>query len=295
MRQAAAPMTSCGPVPEILLQAERLSAGYAAAFVLKDISLEIRAGETWGLIGPNGSGKTTLLRALSGVLPLRDGEVILKGRPLSAFQDRDRARLLAVVPQSLDVPVPLTVWELVSQGRLPHASGWAPFSSADRAAIERALETMEIAPLAHRRLDELSSGERQRAIVAMALAQEPQVLLLDEPTAHMDVQHADSLLRRIKRIALERGLAVAASLHDFNLAAAYCDYALLLKRGCAFGVGRIGEVLRRENLERVYGMPIEILRRSDGAPAIAPLYGAAEGGSSVGGAAGAAGVASTGF
>lgn len=277
-----------------LLQADRLSAGYEAGFLLREISFCVQAGELWGLIGPNGSGKTTLLRALSGFLPLCHGQVLLQGRPIAVFHERQRARMLAVVPQSLDIPVPLSVWELVSQGRFPHISGWAPFSQKDKAAIDHALETMDLSPLAHRRLDELSSGERQRAVVAMSLAQEPRILLLDEPTAHMDVQHADALLRRIRQIAQERKLAVVASLHDFNLALAYCDHALLLANGHSVAVGRAAEVLQRENLECVYGLPIEMLRRSDGATAVTPLYGADAGGSSAGAVGGAAD-ASAGF
>lgn len=237
------------------------------------------AGEVWGVVGPNGSGKTTLLRALGGLMPCRRGRVLLEGYDVGRMSARKRARLLAWLPQTVELLVSVTVRELVSLGRLPYTSGWMPLSSADRLAVDEALKALDLLE-AERPLHELSAGEQQRALVAMALAQQPRVLILDEPTAHLDIHHATRLMSTIVQQARARNMGVIVSLHDLNLAAVYCDRLILLSGGRVAAVGAWADVLRQDVLESVYHMPMEIIRRTDETIAILPHYGAGGGGCS---------------
>ena len=269
---------------EMLLYAEDMVTGYAGRFEAGPLTARVDGGEVWGLVGPNGSGKTTILRALCGMLPCRRGRVLLEGCDIRPMPARRRARLLAWLPQALEPPVSFTVRELVSLGRLPYASAWLSLSAADEAAIDAALTVMELRELASRPLHELSAGERQRAIVAMALAQQPRVLILDEPTAHLDIQHAARLMSATVRWARERRMSIVVSLHDLNLAAAYCHKLVLLNRGSVVTMGERCDVLRQDVLERVYGMPMDVIRGANDSMAILPRYGVDAGGGSDSGA-----------
>ncbi|MFH0881326.1 MAG: ABC transporter ATP-binding protein [Lentisphaerota bacterium] len=241
-----------------------VSAGYRGLPVLTDVSLEIREGECWGLIGPNGAGKTTLLRLISGVLPRLRGGLMLQGKDVLKINRNEWSTLAAFVPSSLEVPVALTVLELVSMGRIPYLTGWQGFSLADRAAVARGLDLTGLAGYEDRYLDELSSGERQRAMVAMALAQEPRILLLDEPTAHLDIHHAWQLMEMILRLKETRGMTVVFSSHDLNLSAEFASHLLLLSQGEVRAAGKTGEVFQETSLSKVYDYPLKVEASPDG-------------------------------
>lgn len=246
-----------------ILDAERIAVAYGTRAALRDVSLRIGEGEMIGLIGPNGSGKTTLLRVLSGALRPSSGRVAFRGADLLGQSRRTLARSLAFVPQAVEIPVAYTVADIAAMGRTPYVSGWAPLSEADREAVRRAMELMEVTELADRAMDELSAGERQRALVALALAQEPRVLLLDEPTAHLDIQHAWGLMELVARMNRERRLTVIVSLHDLGLAAEFCPRLMLLDGGACVASGGVCDVLSQDTLTRVYKHPIRVTRQDE--------------------------------
>ncbi|MCB9546248.1 MAG: ABC transporter ATP-binding protein [Myxococcales bacterium] len=221
------------------------------------LDLAIEAGERVAILGPNGAGKTTLIRALAGLQPLRGGEVRLDGRPLTAWSARERARRLAWVPQDTDAAPDFTVGEVVALGRLPWRRGWRGPTPADAAAIARALEHAGLTALADRPLARLSGGERQRVVFARALAQTPAVLLLDEPTAHLDLAHRAGLLARLA--GTDASLTVVAVLHDVNLAALYFPRLVLIAGGRVLADGAPADVLTPALLEAAYGVPVRVL------------------------------------
>jgi iron complex transport system ATP-binding protein len=232
--------------------------------VLHAIDLTLARGDLVALVGTNGSGKTTLLRLLTGVLKADAGQVRFDGRPLSAWRRIDLARHVAVLPQQLDLPVGFRVAELVEMGRAPHARRLFASTEADERAVARALADADALDLADRFADELSGGERQRVLVAMALAQEPDLLLLDEPTLHLDLAHQVALLAAIRRLRDQRGLTVLAVLHDLNLAAAFAPRVAVLDEGRVVADGAPGEVLSPDLVRRVFGVAVDEARTSDG-------------------------------
>ena len=225
--------------------------------VLRGVDLRLQHGELLALLGTNGSGKTTLLRVLAGTLRAASGSIELFGRPLAEFSRGALARRVAVLPQSLELPGGFRAGELVEMGRAPHAQRRFGPSPADEEAVERALVDADALDLAHRRVEELSGGERQRVLVAMALAQEPDLLLLDEPTLHLDLAHQVALLNAIDRLRLRRGLAVVAVLHDLNLAAAFAPRVALLSAGVVLADGDPGSVLTTERVRETFGVAVE--------------------------------------
>lgn len=264
-----------------VLSAERLVFGYGQEPVLRDVSLAVAPGELVGVIGPNGGGKTTLVRLLSGVARPQAGTVSLGGRPLTALRRREVARGIAVVPQDPRVDFPFTALEVVLMGRAPHAVG--PFvlpDARDVALARTAMGRLDVAGVERRSLDHLSGGERQRVLLARALVQEPEVLLLDEPTTHLDLRHQVGIYDVVRVLARERGLAVVSVLHDLNLAALYCDRLVLLAGGRVAREGRPAEVLTVEVLTAAYGTPVFVGRiEATGSPVVVPLPGAHEPGS----------------
>ncbi|HET8629246.1 MAG TPA: ABC transporter ATP-binding protein [Thermomicrobiales bacterium] len=242
-----------------LVEARRLRFGYGARPVLRDLSLRVAHGEFVGLIGPNGAGKSTLLRLVCGALRPAAGELDFDGAPLARLSRRALARRIAVLPQSPMLPDAFTVAELVLLGRTPHLGLLQPEGRADFAAARRALLAAGCLDLAGRRLGELSGGERQRAALARALAQEPELLLLDEPTAHLDPGHQQELLATLGRLNREAGLTVLAVFHDLNLAAARCDRLALLHDGRAIADGPPAAVLTPPLLRRAYGFEAQVI------------------------------------
>jgi iron complex transport system ATP-binding protein len=254
------------------LEAREVSAGYGRRVVVDGVSLAVGAGECLGVIGPNGSGKSTLLRALSGVLPLLAGEVLLAGRPIAAYARREVARLLAGVPAELVSAFAFSARDIVAMGRHAYLPLLGDLGPEDERAIASALAATESGGFADRPFDELSSGERQRVVLAQALAQEPRVLLLDEPTAHLDLAHQTLLLDLLKRLQAERGLAIVLVSHDLNLAAEYADRLLLLERGRTRAAGTPEEVLDYRLIEEVYGTVVVVeTNRISGRPRIVPV------------------------
>lgn len=233
--------------------------------MLHDVSLSALKGEFLGLIGPNASGKSTLLRVLSGVVrPWDGGTVRLDGEDIAGLRPLELSRRLAVMEQDLAVGFPFTVREFVAMGRYPHMGRMARESARDRQAVERAMEQAQVAALAERPLPELSGGERQRAVLARALTQEPKLLMLDEPTSHLDINHQLEVLDLVRYLNRRHHLTVIAVLHDLNLAAAYCDILVLLKEGRIYAMGSPGEVLTPANIRSVYGAKVAVDRSPGG-------------------------------
>jgi iron complex transport system ATP-binding protein len=237
----------------LLIAASGLVWGVASRRILGPVDLEIGRGERVVLLGPNGAGKTTLLRLLAGLLRPTAGEVRWQGRPFAALGRRAIARHIAYVPQVGPGRVPLTVEQLVLQGRYPHLAGLriAP-AAADFEAVDRALETAGITALARRPLDELSGGERQAAFIAAALAQEADLLVLDEPTTHLDPRHQRDVVALIRRLAGDGDRTVVAATHDLAVAAAIAERVIGLRSGIVLADGPAAEGFRAESLERLF-------------------------------------------
>jgi iron complex transport system ATP-binding protein len=222
------------------------------------VTVQIKKGEMLGIVGPNGSGKTSLLKLLARVVNPQQGSIRLFGKPLTSLTQEEVARVVGVVPQDTQQLFPFTVAETVLMGRFPHrpharwSSGFGWESQEDRAIAGQAMATMDIAHLASRAVTDLSGGERQRTVIARALAQTPQVLLLDEPTAFLDLQHQVEICSVLRRLKEERGLTVVFVSHDLNLVSQYCDRLMLLDNGRVFRFGCPEDVIQPEVLETVY-------------------------------------------
>jgi len=242
----------------IVLCCEQVSFSYGVAEVLSSISFSVSAGEIFGLLGPNGSGKSTLVRLMSGVRSPQRGRVTYAGRDLRAYRREELARAIGVVPQETTIELPFSVLEVVLMGRSPYLGKFGFESVHDLAVAQRAMEQTGVDALAAREVHALSGGERQRVILARALAQEPRVLLLDEPTAFLDIKHQVAVYDLIRQLSREQGLAVVAILHDLNLAALYCDRLALLKAGRVFYQGTPEQVLTYANVKAVYETEVYI-------------------------------------
>lgn len=254
-----------------MLEIEKVYVSYGKRNALDGVSLNIQPGEIVVLIGPNGAGKSTLIRAVSGVLPLESGEVRIFGQNLTRIPARERARHLAVVPQARNMPPAFTVFESALMGRTPYLGWMGQAKAADHERTHRALERTHLLELSNRRVGELSGGEQQRVLLARALAQETPVLLLDEPTTHLDLQHQSSLLNLVRSLANERQLAVLMALHDLNLAGLYADRVALLVNGRLEACGTPHEVLTEQTLAAVYRIPVHVMTHPEyGSPLILP-------------------------
>ncbi len=234
-----------------------ISVIYRCVKALDGISIELEGGKITAIVGPNGAGKTTLLKCINGVVKPSAGVVFLDGAEVHKLKPAELARRMGHVPQIAPPHLPLTVFEAVALGRRPYVS-WA-LGEADLRAIEAAMKAVGIEHLSDRYFDELSGGERQKVLIAMALAQEPEVLLLDEPTSNLDIRHQLEILELIRRLAREKGLTVAMAMHDLNLASRFSDIMIMLKEGRVFAVGAPREVLTPENIRAVYGVEAAVL------------------------------------
>ena len=247
--------SECGPP---IVRVAGVSAGYGEKAVLRRVDFTLRAGECAALLGPNGSGKTTLLRAISGVLAPQAGEIELLGRPIRVLNPRQRARMVAVVPQRGQLPQGLTARQMVLLGRFAHLGWMGAYNRKDYAAADSALDETGAATLAHRRLTELSGGELQRVLLARALAQQSPLLLLDELAAGLDWARMVELFDLLER-RRAAGACVLMAVHDCNLAALYATRLMGLKGGDLVFDGPVAKVFTEENLGALYNIPVSIL------------------------------------
>lgn len=242
----------------MFLTCDALTLGYDAAPVLRDFSLPLARGEMTALLGANGCGKSTLLKALAGQLAPRHGQIMLEGRPLADWPLTTRARRLAYLPQHPALFADMTVFDLVRYGRYPHQALQRQWQADDAGAIERALARTGLGALAQRRMQSLSGGQQQRAWIALVLAQETDILLLDEPINHLDLNHQVAIMDLLRDLRLA-GKTIVAVLHDLNLASRYADQLVLMHQGGILAQGRADQVLQAAVIEQAYGQPVAVV------------------------------------
>lgn len=254
-----------------MLQIQSLSVRYNGHDILNDVNLSIVPGQILSVIGPNGAGKSTLIRSISGVLALRQGKITVDGKDLTRMTAMQRARYLSVVPQARELPGAFDVYQAVLLGRTPFLGWLGRTGQHDHRLVDYALQATGLTHLAHRRLGTLSGGEQQRVLLARALAQDTPILLLDEPTTHLDLEHQSSILSLLRNLATEKHLAVLLVLHDLNLAALYSDRIAVVWQGSIGYEGSPEEVLTSENLSKVYHVPVQVIAHPEyGTPLILP-------------------------
>ena len=239
------------------LSAENLTAGYGKKNILNGLTLTLPAGKITALIGPNGCGKSTLLKCFSRLLTPASGTLYLGGEALSALPGRQLARKLALLPQQHSAPEGISVRELVGYGRSPWLNMWGRLGQQDKAAVERAMQETNITDLAEKRVSELSGGQRQRAFLAMVLAQDTPLILLDEPTTYLDINHQVELMRLMVELK-RQGKTVVTVLHDLNQASRYCDHLVVLASGRVMAQGAPEAVMKPELLKTVFSVEAEI-------------------------------------
>ncbi|MBI6682311.1 Fe(3+) dicitrate ABC transporter ATP-binding protein FecE [Pseudomonas viridiflava] len=242
-----------------ILQAQQLDIGYGATRIVQDLSFSPPPGKVTALIGPNGCGKSTLLKAFARILTPQAGSLSLDGKAYRDLSARDLARKVAFLPQVLPIPEGVSVRQLVAYGRSPHNSLWGRLSGADQHSVEQALQRMELETLADRPLSDLSGGQRQRAWLAMILAQDAAILLLDEPTTYLDISHQVELLDLMRALSAE-GKTVITVLHDINQACRYADHLAVMQAGRLVASGTPGDVLNTELVCRVFDVQVQIMR-----------------------------------
>lgn len=233
--------------------------GYPDRIVLEQVSFKVGSGEILAVVGPNGVGKSSLIKAASGVLPVMRGRVLVAGQEVGLLAPDRRARLIGVVPQATHVPPAFTAGQVVLMGRTPYLGWLQQERPSDHERAAQAMARTQTKDLADRPMGELSGGEQQRVLVARTLAQAASVLLLDEPTAHLDLRHQDDVLRLVRGLARDEGLAVLMALHDLNLVARYADRVALLSNGRLKALGLPREVLKPEELATAYGVKIHVM------------------------------------
>jgi iron complex transport system ATP-binding protein len=239
-----------------MIEVNSISFCYHKDWVLQDVSFKIEKGNFIGVIGPNGSGKTTLLKILYRLLSPQKGEVLFDSIPLKRMNRTDIAKRIAVVAQETHLLFPFNVMEVVLMGRSPYLGHRMFESEKDLEIARKAMEWTEVLPFSERAIDELSGGERKRVFIARALAQEPEVILLDEPTTNLDIHHQIDFLDLILTLNQERGLTIVMASHDMNIASEFCDRLVLLQKGRIYKMGDPQEVITKENIEGVYGCQV---------------------------------------
>lgn len=242
------------------LTVNKINFSYDSLTALKKVSFEIKSGEVLGIIGPNGSGKTTLLKCISGILKPKHKAVFLDETDIYSLKPKDIAKKIGVVPQNSLCKFDFTVFDIVLMGRFPHLDKFDSETKRDFDIVNRALELTGIQKLASRLITEISGGEHQKVIIAKALAQEPKVLLLDEPTLHLDINYQIELLELLNLLAISEQLIIIMVSHDLNLALRYTDKILILKEGELYQSGIPEKVLTPKSIKNVYGINVEIIR-----------------------------------
>jgi iron complex transport system ATP-binding protein len=241
-----------------MIEVNSISFRYHEDWVLQDVSFRVEKGEFVGVIGPNGSGKTTLLKILYRLLSPQKGEILFELVPMRKMDRNDIAKRIAVVAQETQLLFPFSVLETVLMGRSPYLGHLMFESEKDLEIAKKAMEWTKVFPFSERPMDELSGGERKRVFIARALAQEPEVILLDEPTANLDIHHQIDFLDLILTLNRERGLTIVMASHDMNIASEFCDRLILLQDGRIYKMGTPDEVITQENIESVYGCEVRI-------------------------------------
>lgn len=243
---------------ELILEVCGLCAGYDGDPVLQGISFSVPKGQFIGIAGPNGAGKSTLLRVLAGLMEPTAGETLLWTQPLTTCSRTYLAQQVAVIFHDFSCPYEFTVADLVAMGRNPFLSRWKSLSRQDHAIIQEAIELTDINHLRHRSFFELSGGERQRTIIAKALAQQPSLLLLDEPSAHLDMHHQINVFNILRRLNREKGVTILCVTHDLTLAAQYVSRLLLLHQGILIADGPPMDIISREHIEKVFDAAVSV-------------------------------------
>jgi iron complex transport system ATP-binding protein len=256
---------------KVMLKINNLSVFYGDRQILHDIQLEVKSGEIVVLLGPNGAGKSTLIRSISGVIPIRKGNIFVDQKDVTTLSTMDRARHISVVPQAVSIPPAFTVWETVLLGRTPYLNFLGQTSAKDEAIARQALEQVDVLHLIDKRMNEISGGEQQRVLLARTLAQDTPILLMDEPTTHLDISHQVDLLKLITKQAREKNLTVLIALHDLNLASMFADRIAIVQTGLLCVAGTPRETLTSEIINSVYNVPVHVLSHpQSGAPFIIP-------------------------
>ncbi|MCF8094651.1 MAG: ABC transporter ATP-binding protein [Desulfobacteraceae bacterium] len=256
------------------VHAETISAGYGQEPVLREVSFSVQRGECFIIIGPNGSGKTTLMKILTGLHRADSGRIFIDGSEVGDYKRSELARKMAFVPQQVPMDFPFLVKDVVLFGRSPHLGTFGLESAGDRALARRAMEFTEVDNLAERRIDQLSGGERQRVFIARAICQEPEIMLLDEPTAALDIAHQLKVMDLMEKMKLEKQITVVMVSHDVNLAAMYSDTLLLINHGRIVQAGPPAKVLTYGTLEKAYDCPLLVDESPLGSmPRVTPVPG----------------------
>ena len=257
-----------GKIGRMKLRIRGVTFSYGSIPALNDVSIEVEASEVLGIVGPNGAGKSTLLRCINRILKPQRGAVLLDGADVSGMSMLEVARRMGYVPQNSPMVFPTTVFDVVLMGRRPHLS-WR-CSADDVKKVLEVLKALRIEDLAMRDFTELSGGQQQKVLIARALAQEPEVLLLDEPTSNLDVRHQLEVMELLRTLADEKKLVVVMAIHDLNLAARFADKIVMLNAGRIFAAGKPADVLTPKNISRVYGVDA-VVSEVSGKPFILPL------------------------
>ena len=241
-----------------MIELDNVSLGYNHRPILHSLNMKAMPGQILGLVGPNGSGKSTLIKGMTRVIDLFSGRVLINGRDIKTIKRDELACLVATVPQNPALPGAFTAFEMVIMGRTPHLGLLRYEGGMDLTIAWQAMEATHTQSFAERRVSELSGGERQRLIIARALTQQPRVILLDEPTANLDINHQVEILNLVKSLCLEQSLTVIVALHDLNLAAQYCDWMVMLNGGKIYAEGTPNDILTAQNIKEVYGAEVHV-------------------------------------
>jgi iron complex transport system ATP-binding protein len=250
---------------------QMVSVAYARKLIIDEFSLTVPSGQITAIIGPNGCGKSTLLKAVCRMMPCQSGSITLFGKNVRSYTHKEFARQLAILTQSHTAPPDLLVRDLVALGRFPYRSFYSGFSKEDEAAILEALEATRMSDLADRLVSTLSGGEKQRAWIAMALAQRPKVLLLDEPTTYLDISHQLEIMQLLRRLNQQTGLTILLVLHDLNQAIRFTDQVAVMKEGRLVTSGPTAKTITASLLQQVFGVKVETFVDAEGVTALIPM------------------------
>ena len=265
-------MTTETQTTAALIETQNLTFAYAEEPVLRDISINFQAGEFIGVIGPNGSGKSTLLKLIGGILPAPAGSVFFKNRELSRYKKKELAVAIAWIPQDKQMAFPFKVIDIVLMGRHPYLSPLSFEGEDDYRIAQEAMNQTQVLEFAERSFNEISGGEKQRVMIASAITQKPEVMLLDEPTSALDIKYQMEILNILKRLNEEENKSLMLAMHDLHLASKFCKRLVLLKQGRVFCEGSPAEVLKKEILEEVYEVKVKIFNDDeDGSLLVVPV------------------------